>query len=181
MRLRTEAAPLRQRAPVGTDTLPFRFPQAAREGTLGELRVWLTDPWAERPVAAFTKRAMDLVLASLLLLLTAPLQFLAVCLIKLTSKGPAVFVQRRIGYRCREFGMFKLRTMVEGAARFEEHLARAQSDRTFFKLEHDPRTTRIGRVLRKLSIDELPQLYNVLWGDMSLVGPRPLLDRKSVV
>lgn len=122
------------------------------------------------------KRSLDVVLASLLLILTAPLLLAAMALIRLTSPGPAIFRQPRIGFRCRTFSMLKLRTMVEGAAEHEEELAR-NLEGTFFKLEGDPRITRLGRFLRRSSIDELPQLVNVLQGDMSLVGPRPLLVR----
>jgi lipopolysaccharide/colanic/teichoic acid biosynthesis glycosyltransferase len=160
---------------VGTDSLIVRFPQAAREGTLAQLRVWLTDPWAEHPGVAFAKRVADIALAAPFLLLATPLLLLAALLVKLTSNGPAFFVQRRIGYRCREFGIYKLRTMVADASSLEDTLAEACQGGTFLKIESDPRTTRLGRVLRKLSIDELPQLYNVLRGEMSLVGPRPLL------
>jgi len=126
------------------------------------------------PIAALAKRATDVVLSILLLGLLSPLLAAAMLLIKLTSHGPALFVQRRIGYRCAEFRMYKLRTMVNGADRLEDALASARGG-TFLKITDDPRTTRLGRVLRKSSIDELPQLYNVLRGDLSLVGPRPLL------
>jgi lipopolysaccharide/colanic/teichoic acid biosynthesis glycosyltransferase len=110
-----------------------------------------------------------------LLVLLAPMLVLVVIAIRLTSKGPVIFVQRRIGYRCAEFNMYKFRTMIDGAERQERRLAQAQSDRTFLKIKNDPRTTSLGRVLRRYSIDELPQLYNVFRGDMSLLGPRPLL------
>jgi len=122
------------------------------------------------------KRALDVALASVLLILTGPVLLGAMALIRLTSRGPAIFRQSRVGYRCRTFPMLKLRTMVEGAAQHEEALA-AKVEGTFFKLEDDPRVTRLGRWLRRSSIDELPQLLNVLRGDMSLVGPRPLLLR----
>jgi lipopolysaccharide/colanic/teichoic acid biosynthesis glycosyltransferase len=148
---------------VGADTLPVRFPAAARDGTL------------ERPAAARIKRTVDVALVSVLLALTAPVLLLAMLLIKLTSPGPAIFRQPRIGYRCRTFDMFKLRTMVVGAEKLQDDLAEAATGRTFLKIKDDPRTTLIGRVLRRLSIDELPQLHNVLRGEMSLVGPRPLL------
>ena len=122
------------------------------------------------------KRALDVALASVLLLLAAPVLLAAVALIRLTSRGPALFRQPRVGYRCRTFPMLKLRTMVQGAAEHEDELA-AQMESTFFKVHDDPRVTRVGRWLRRSSIDELPQLVNVLRGEMSLVGPRPLLPR----
>jgi lipopolysaccharide/colanic/teichoic acid biosynthesis glycosyltransferase len=160
-------------SPAGADTLALRFPAAAEDGTLVHLRAWLADPWAKRPAAALVKRALDVGLASVLLVLTAPIVLLASLLVGLTSPGPAIFRQRRIGYRCRTFEMFKLRTMVLGAEKLEDQLAQGGS--AFLKIKDDPRTTPLGRILRKFSIDELPQLYNVLRGDMSLVGPRPLL------
>lgn len=118
------------------------------------------------------KRAFDLVVAAFLLILTAPLFILIIAAIRLTSRGPAFFVQRRIGYRCAEFRMFKFRTMIDGAQALEPQLA---TDSAFFKLQRDPRITAVGEFLRRFSLDELPQLINVLNGSMSLVGPRPLL------
>jgi lipopolysaccharide/colanic/teichoic acid biosynthesis glycosyltransferase len=115
---------------------------------------------------------IDVGLATLLLALAAPLLLLAMILIRLTSPGPAIFVQRRAGHLGREFQMYKLRTMADGSERAQDALA---ADGTFFKLKDDPRVTLLGGVLRKTSIDELPQLVNVIRGDMSLVGPRPLL------
>lgn len=119
------------------------------------------------------KRAVDLILAAFLLILSAPLFVLIIAAIHLTSRGPALFIQRRIGYRCAEFNMFKFRTMVDGAEALEPQLATADS--AFFKLQRDPRVTPVGQLLRRFSLDELPQLINVLNGSMSLVGPRPLL------
>jgi lipopolysaccharide/colanic/teichoic acid biosynthesis glycosyltransferase len=135
---------------------------------------WLQDPLAARPVAAALRRVCDVALAALLLAALWPVIAACMALVRLTSRGPALFRQRRIGYQCATFSMFKLRTMVEGAQRLEDRLSEA-SGGTFLKLAHDPRTTRVGRLLRKYSLDELPQLLNVLRGDMSLVGPRPLL------
>lgn len=126
-------------------------------------------------VSSFSKRALDVLLSLLLLGLLSPILGLAMLLVKLTSRGPAIFVQPRIGHQGRKFSMYKLRTMRNGAERTEEELAAGQGGRTFLKIENDPRTTWIGRRLRKWSIDEIPQLVNVLQGDMSLVGPRPLL------
>lgn len=123
-----------------------------------------------------TKRMLDIVLATVLLALTAPILLLAMALVRLTSRGPAIYVQNRVGYRCRVFKMYKLRTMVCEADSMEEELRQRQPSRRFFKLDDDPRVTPLGRLLRKSSLDELPQLLNVLRGEMSLVGPRPLLE-----
>jgi lipopolysaccharide/colanic/teichoic acid biosynthesis glycosyltransferase len=134
--------------------------------------LWLRPSRASSPLP---KRIIDVTLAAPLLVLASPVLLLAMALVKLTSRGPAMLVQTRIGYACGEFGMYKLRTMVAGADKLEGRLAETCRDRTFLKIENDPRVTAVGRLLRKLSIDELPQLYNVLRGEMSLVGPRPLL------
>ncbi len=95
--------------------------------------------------------------------------------IKLSSPGPVFFVQKRIGYNKRVFRLYKFRTMVENAEKSQQVLEKLnEMDGPVFKIQDDPRITPIGRWLRRLSIDELPQLYNVIRGDMSLVGPRPL-------
>jgi exopolysaccharide biosynthesis polyprenyl glycosylphosphotransferase len=121
------------------------------------------------------KRLIDLAGSTILLLLLFPLFILAAIAIKLDSAGPAFFVQERMGYNKRRFRMIKFRTMAADAEARQkeiEHLNEKQGP--VFKIRNDPRLTRVGRWLRKLSIDELPQLINVLLGDMSLVGPRPL-------
>lgn len=131
----------------------------------------LPEPAAMRSLA---KRSLDVAVALVLLPILAPILLVAAVAVRLSSPGaPAIFASRRIGYRGRVFRMFKIRTMVPDAANMEEQLARGDS--VFFKLENDPRITPLGRVLRKFSLDELPQLWNVLRGDMSLVGPRPIL------
>ncbi len=121
------------------------------------------------------KRVLDVVIASLLLFLLAPLFLVVALLIKLTSEGPVFFTQERLGLNKRRFRIFKFRTMVAGAEQKQaelEHLNEVEGP--VFKIKSDPRVTLVGRALRKTSIDELPQLLNVLKGEMSLVGPRPL-------
>jgi len=127
-----------------------------------------------RPVAARVKRAIDLLASTAIITALVPVFLIIMALIKLTSRGPIIFRQRRIGFRCREFKMYKFRTMYAGAHLKEKELA-AQAGGSFLKLKNDPRITPIGGFLRKYSLDELPQLFNVLEGTMSLVGPRPLL------
>ena len=127
-----------------------------------------------RPMAARIKRAIDLFGSLALIVLLGPLMLLIAALIRLTSAGPAVFVQRRIGFRCNEFSMFKFRTMIANAEELQHELE-GESSQYYFKIEDDPRVTRLGAFLRRSSLDELPQLFNVLEGSMSLVGPRPLL------
>jgi exopolysaccharide biosynthesis polyprenyl glycosylphosphotransferase len=121
------------------------------------------------------KRMIDVVAAALGVVILAPLFALVAIAIKLDSRGPVFFVQERVGYNRRRFAAYKFRTMIAGAERMQpdlEHLNEA--DGPVFKIENDPRVTQLGRWLRRLSLDELPQLLNVLLGDMSLVGPRPL-------
>jgi lipopolysaccharide/colanic/teichoic acid biosynthesis glycosyltransferase len=118
--------------------------------------------------------------AGVLLVLLAPLLLAIVASIRLTSPGPAIFRQARIGKDGREFTMLKFRTMVVDAESRKAELARAneRTEGLLFKIRQDPRVTPVGRVLRKVSLDELPQLVNVLVGHMSLVGPRPPLPEE---
>jgi exopolysaccharide biosynthesis polyprenyl glycosylphosphotransferase len=121
------------------------------------------------------KRAFDLAVSLLVLVLGLPLWLLIVAAIKLGSRGPVLYVDPRIGVGEREFGMLKFRTMVAGAAERQPELEAAnEAGGALFKIRDDPRITRVGRILRRLSLDEIPQLVNVLRGQMSLVGPRPL-------
>jgi exopolysaccharide biosynthesis polyprenyl glycosylphosphotransferase len=131
------------------------------------------------------KRALDVSLAGLGLLLMAPLVVLIGVAIKLDSRGPVFFAQERVGLNRRRFSMRKFRSMVVDAdARQADLEVHNEADGPVFKIERDPRVTRVGRVLRRTSLDELPQLWNVLVGEMSLVGPRPLplrdVDRMNV-
>jgi exopolysaccharide biosynthesis polyprenyl glycosylphosphotransferase len=121
------------------------------------------------------KRAMDLVCASIGLLLVSPLLLAIAVAIKLDSRGPVLFRQRRIGIEGEEFEMLKFRTMVDGADEGKAELLDLNEADGLFKIADDPRLTRVGRFIRRSSLDELPQLINVLKGDMSLVGPRPLV------
>jgi exopolysaccharide biosynthesis polyprenyl glycosylphosphotransferase len=122
-----------------------------------------------------TKRAFDLVVSLVFVVVGIPLWLLVAAAIKLDSRGPVLYVDRRVGVGEREFGMFKFRTMVADAAEQQTELEEEnEATGALFKIRDDPRVTRVGRVLRRLSLDELPQLVNVLRGEMSLVGPRPL-------
>ena len=122
-----------------------------------------------------TRRAIDVLGAATGLLLAAPLIAAAAAAIKLSSRGPVMFVQQRAGLGGRPFPIYKLRTMCQGADAMKAQLkAQSEQDGAAFKMTDDPRVTRVGQFLRKTSLDELPQLWNVLVGDMSLVGPRPL-------
>lgn len=132
------------------------------------------------PLGGWRKRALDVAVASTALVLALPLMIVAALLIKITAGGPVLFAHRRIGFNGKPFNCYKLRTMVEGAEQvLEEHLARdpraAEEWRQSQKLKKDPRITLLGQLLRKSSFDELPQLVNVLRGEMSCVGPRPIV------
>jgi len=129
-----------------------------------------------RTLYALAKRVLDVAVASLALVIVAPLLALICLVIRLESPGPAMLAQPRIGRGRRPFRMYKLRTMTGDAPPPDELLARNEADSLVFKIRDDPRLTRVGRFLRRTSLDELPQLFNVLRGEMSLVGPRPPLD-----
>ena len=125
------------------------------------------------------KRLLDILCSFLLLVISIPLFFIIAILIKIDSKGPVFFLQKRCGRNRKEFFMYKFRTMVKDAETLKKGL-KNEMDGPMFKLRNDPRITWLGRILRKLSLDELPQLLNVLKGEMSLVGPRPLADEEMV-
>lgn len=131
------------------------------------------------------KRTLDIALASVLVVVTSPLLLLLLCLVRATSAGPALFRQERVGRGMRSFVMMKLRTMYDGNddrvhRAYVTSMLSAEEEApapngALFKLVGDPRVTQLGAWLRRTSLDELPQLINVLRGDMSLVGPRPML------
>lgn len=121
------------------------------------------------------KRIFDVLVSGLVVLLGLPVWLAIAAAVKLTSSGPVFYLDRRVGLGEREFGMIKFRTMVHGAAAMQAALeAMNEADGALFKIKDDPRITRVGKVLRRFSLDEIPQVLNVLRGEMSLVGPRPL-------
>jgi lipopolysaccharide/colanic/teichoic acid biosynthesis glycosyltransferase len=126
--------------------------------------------------SALLKRSLDVTGAAALVLLIGPLMLLIALAIKLDTRGPVLFRQRRMGRNNLAFEMLKFRTMVVDADAHKPALReRNEAGGGLFKIEDDPRVTRVGRFLRRTSLDELPQLFNVLRGDMALVGPRPLV------
>jgi exopolysaccharide biosynthesis polyprenyl glycosylphosphotransferase len=130
-------------------------------------------------VRLLIKRLIDIVLAGTALVILAPFLLLVALLIRLTSPGPAIFRQVRCGLNGRSFEVYKFRSMVVNAEELKKDLLdRNEKDQTVFKMKQDPRLTPVGKWLRKFSIDELPQLWNVLKGDMSLVGPRPAVPEE---
>lgn len=129
----------------------------------------------KKEMHTFAKHLIDFTSSLFLILLLSPVMIAAAVATRLSSPGPVFFVQKRLGFNKRIFRVYKFRTMIDGAEKLQDALEdRNEVDGAAFKIRNDPRITRVGRFLRKTSIDELPQLFNVLKGDMSLVGPRPL-------
>jgi lipopolysaccharide/colanic/teichoic acid biosynthesis glycosyltransferase len=134
---------------------------------------------------AYGKRAFDVLFSLSVLILFSPVYLLIGFLISATSSGPILYVQKRVGRNGRPFGCIKFRTMVNGAEQLLDDMlrddcgTRAEFEDSF-KLKHDPRVTRIGKWLRTTSLDEFPQFWNVLRGDMSVVGPRPWLKKSCL-
>lgn len=125
------------------------------------------------------KRVIDVVCSFVGVLVLSPLFIIIAIIIKFTSKGPVFFSQKRVGRDGKEFKMYKFRSMVVNAEELKEKLvAQNEMSGPMFKMKDDPRVTKVGKFIRKTSIDELPQLWNVLKGDMSLVGPRPSLPKE---
>jgi len=146
-------------------------PKVTQFGSLAALEF---APVHHNPLLLAIKRGMDIIGAAFALVLTAPVVAVSALAIRLQDGGPVLFRQTRCGQNGRTFTMFKLRTMCIDADSQKVELAHLnECDGPIFKCENDPRITRVGRFLRKLSLDEFPQLWNVLRGDMSLVGPRP--------
>jgi exopolysaccharide biosynthesis polyprenyl glycosylphosphotransferase len=135
----------------------------------------------EKPFQQFIKRFMDITLSLAAIILLSPLLLLLIIVIKLDSKGPAIFKQERVGYKEKLFDMYKFRSMIEDAEeQFEQVKDLNHTNRIMFKSKKDPRITKVGKFIRKYSLDELPQLFNILKGDMTLVGPRPPLPRELI-
>jgi exopolysaccharide production protein ExoY len=139
----------------------------------------------QRPIGLGTKRTIDILLALFGIILLAPLLIICFVAVLATSPGPALFSHRRVGFNGKPFGCLKFRTMVTDAPQRLQQLlqsdpAAAAEWAATCKLRHDPRITAIGTLLRKSSLDELPQLFNVLRGDMSIIGPRPVTQDELV-
>ena len=147
---------------------------------LGRFPIVYVEPVTRGGWRAWAKRSFDVVGATIGLVLTAPILAVAAVAVKLDSRGPVLFRQVRVGRDSEPFSVLKIRTMVRDAeARLADLADENEADGPLFKMAHDPRVTRVGRFLRVTSIDELPQLWNVLRGDMSLVGPRPALPHET--
>ena len=129
-------------------------------------------------VRLLVKRAIDVVLAAAALVVLMPIMLVVAMLIRLTSHGPAIFRQERCGLNGRRFVFYKFRSMCDGAEEMKASLQHLNRKETAFKIPDDPRLTQVGRYIRKFSIDEWPQLWNVIRGDMALVGPRPAVPQE---
>ena len=138
----------------------------------------------KKKVYMTVKRTYDFVISGMALIVLAPIMLFICLLIKIDSKGPAILVQERIGENGKVFKMYKYRSMVVGADELLDKYLKENEEarkeyKKYKKLQNDPRVTKIGKIIRKTSIDELPQLINVFIGNMSLVGPRPYLPREK--
>ena len=135
----------------------------------------------KKRIYEISKRAIDIIGAGSGLLLLSPVIAIVACAVKFTSKGPVFFSQKRVGKNGELFDMYKFRSMVVNAEELKEKLAHQnEMSGPMFKMKDDPRVTKVGKFIRKTSLDELPQLWNVLKGEMSLVGPRPSLHKEVV-
>ena len=152
----------------------FRSPRMAQR-----MRMTVVTWVIRTKLANGLKRLLDIVVSSMALVVASPVFLITAIAIKLDSPGPIFFQQTRVGKWGTTFGCYKFRSMyIDAEKRKAELSARNEADGPIFKIRNDPRITRVGRIIRKLSIDELPQLINVLKGEMSLVGPRPALPRE---
>ncbi len=131
-----------------------------------------------KPVYDLIKRIIDVVCSLFGIILLSPIFITISIIIKATSKGPVFFVHKRVGKNGKEIGIYKFRSMVVNAEQLLDSLSEEQKEefRKNFKLENDPRITKVGNILRKTSLDELPQLFNILKGDISIIGPRPVVE-----
>jgi len=145
----------------------------------GGLSMVVYDGRPRRPWDEFGKRMLDVILSGIGLLILSPVFLIVAIWIKMTSKGPAIFAQERVGLNGRPFKIYKFRSMVVNAEELKERLAHLnEMSGPVFKITNDPRVTAVGKFIRKTSIDELPQLFNVFRGNMSLVGPRPPIPQE---
>lgn len=160
--------------PKNNKSIPIEF--AIRNSYIGTKTLNIK---IKKPVQWKIKRIMDIFLSILALIFSFPLMLITSIAIKIDSKGPVFFKQKRVGFLGKEFFMYKFRSMKDKSEESQETLEKCNEVSSgMFKLSDDPRTTRIGKFIRKYSIDELPQFLNVLNGDMSIVGPRPPITKE---
>ena len=166
------------RTRVDLGFLPRTFPSAHMEN-LRHVPLLTLGSGPNNELALFAKRVADFVLCVVALVVLSPLMLILALLVRLTSPGPVLYRQTRCGLNGRRFTLLKFRSMVANAESLRPELESLNElEGPAFKIADDPRCTSVGRWLRKFSLDELPQLWNVLWGDMSFVGPRPPLPEE---
>jgi exopolysaccharide biosynthesis polyprenyl glycosylphosphotransferase len=169
-----------QKMRIGVRIIPGLFeesPRIVNVGYLGVLPMFTYKTPLLHPSEAVSKRIFDFTVSLVLIILLSPLFILIALLIKIDSSGPVLFVRKRLGPKGIPFNFYKFRSMVKEADTLKDELLKKNEvkDNVMFKIKNDPRTTKLGKFIRKYSLDELPQLFNVLKGNMSLVGPRPPL------
>lgn len=137
----------------------------------------------KKPLYDFVKRLFDLILSLIFLILSSPFFLIISIAIKLTSEGPVFFVHKRVGLNGKTLGIYKFRSMVTNAEELIKEFTPEQKKEyeKNYKLENDPRITKVGKILRKTSLDELPQLLNILKGELSFVGPRPIMEEETKI
>jgi len=136
--------------------------------------------FAKKPIYTFFKRFFDIVLSLVAIVVLSPLLLLTTLIVKFQDFGSAFFIQKRVGLNGKKFNMIKFRSMcIDAEEKIVELLDKNEATGPMFKMKDDPRITPFGKFIRKTSIDELPQLFNILFGDMSIVGPRPALPREA--
>lgn len=135
---------------------------------------------ASKEVYIKFKRIIDFLLSFIAIIIFSPILLLIGLLVKLTSRGPVIYKHKRVGKDGKAIYLYKFRTMVTDSDNFEKYFTKEQMEefKKNFKLDNDPRITKIGKILRVLSLDELPQLLNILKGDMALIGPRPVVEKE---
>lgn len=178
-RVRTIVHRLQEKTSVNVRMVPSVFPLSFLRIKVEEFGsmplITLREP-VPSPLQRFAKRSFDIAVSLGLVILLSPLMTILALLIKFSSRGPVIFKQERVGEGKHLFWMYKFRTMVKDAEKQQKDVIKHdENGRLIHKMPDDPRITRIGRIIRHLSLDELPQLFNVLKGEMSLVGPRPEL------
>ena len=153
-----------------------------REDTLGYTcdLIAIQQTGSSLSIYKYMKRGIDIILSLLGIILLSPIFMIVALAIKIDSKGPIIFTHKRIGKNGKVIGLYKFRSMVDNAEDLIKRFTPEQMKeyKENYKLQNDPRITRVGKFLRKTSLDELPQLFNILKGDLSIIGPRPVIDEE---
>ncbi len=150
------------------------------QGTKELMKIEIDNLEIRKKIYKVVKRIADIIGGIIGLILLSPVFLIIAICIKIDSKGPVIFAHKRIGKKGKEFNMYKFRSMYENAEEMIENFSEEQKTewQEKFKLENDPRITKVGKFLRKTSLDELPQIVNIIKGDLSIIGPRPIVDEE---